>query len=169
MRDINSFTVSGNITRQPEITQLPSGTDVLKLRVAVNTRRKQGEDKANYFDCEIWGGAGALLKKVMADGTDLKGHRVLIAGELDYQEWQDRDTQQTRSKTVLKVAPNTGTVSYEGPPRGRQQPHTNPSAASAAQTVPAAPMPGTPAGPPAPPVPSVAAAGPAATADDLPF
>lgn len=41
--NINSVVVTGNLTRDPELRTLGSGTAVCSLRIAVNTRRK-GQD-----------------------------------------------------------------------------------------------------------------------------
>ena len=40
MANINRVVLVGNLTRDPELRQLPSGTSVCKLRIAVNTRQK---------------------------------------------------------------------------------------------------------------------------------
>jgi single-strand DNA-binding protein len=51
--------ITGNLTSDPELRNLPSRTSVCKLRVACNTRRKDsasGEyvDKPNYFDVTVY-------------------------------------------------------------------------------------------------------------------
>ena len=61
--NINRVIITGNLTSDPELRSLPSGTSVCKLRVACNTRRKDnstGEwvDKPNYFDVTVWGAQG---------------------------------------------------------------------------------------------------------------
>ena len=65
--NINRVIITGNLTSDPELRSLPSGTSVCKLRVACNTRRKDnstGEwvDKPNYFDVTRLGGAGRELR-----------------------------------------------------------------------------------------------------------
>ena len=50
--NINTVVVTGNLTRDPELRSTPNGTSVCKMRVAVNSRRKDGAggewvDKAN--------------------------------------------------------------------------------------------------------------------------
>src|SRR5690348_9397428 len=57
MRDIANVTLSGNLTREVELRELPSGTHVTRLRVASTTRRRHGEewiDKTNYFTVEVY-------------------------------------------------------------------------------------------------------------------
>ena len=59
--NINRVVLTGNLARDPELRSLPSGSSVCKLRIASNSRRKQGGswvDKANYFDVTVWGAQG---------------------------------------------------------------------------------------------------------------
>jgi single-strand DNA-binding protein len=56
--NINRVVLTGNLTRDPELRSLPSGMSVCSLRVAVNTRRKDGSsgewtDKPNYFSVTV--------------------------------------------------------------------------------------------------------------------
>ena len=60
MANINRVVLVGNLTRDPELRHTPSGTAVCSLRLAVNTRRKDGAtgewtEKPNYFDITVWG------------------------------------------------------------------------------------------------------------------
>ena len=60
MANINRVVLVGNLTRDPELRHTPSGTAVCGLRIAVNTRRKDGAtgqwtEKPNYFDITVWG------------------------------------------------------------------------------------------------------------------
>jgi len=88
--NINRVTVTGNLTRDPELRSLPSGTSVCKLRIAVNSRRKNenGEwvDKPNYFDVTVWGAQGENCSTYLS-----KGRPVAIDGRLDWREWDASD------------------------------------------------------------------------------
>ncbi len=58
--NINRVILTGNLTRDPELRSLPSGTAVCNLRLASNSRRKDsstGEwvEKTNFFDVTVWG------------------------------------------------------------------------------------------------------------------
>src|SRR5215210_8040743 len=85
--NINSVVVTGNLTRDPELRSLNSGTSVCKLRIAVNTRRKSSdgnwEDKPNYFDVTVWGAQGENCSTYL-----VKGRPVAISGRLEWREWQ---------------------------------------------------------------------------------
>jgi single-strand DNA-binding protein len=96
MLDIATATLSGNLTRDPEVRTLPSGTEVARLRVATTTRRRTGEewvDKTNYFTVEAYGAQAQSCAKYLH-----KGSRVVVDAELDWREWTD--TQHNRREAV---------------------------------------------------------------------
>jgi single-strand DNA-binding protein len=87
MANINRVTITGNLTRDPELKSLPSGTAVCALSVAVNGRRKNGqtgqwEEEPNYFDVTVWGAQGENCAKYLT-----KGRGVAIDGRLQWREW----------------------------------------------------------------------------------
>ena len=88
--NINRVIVTGNLTRDPELRSTPSGTPVCKLRVAVNSRRKDQSgdwvDKPNYFDVTVWGAQGENCATYLS-----KGRPVAIDGRLDWREWEAKD------------------------------------------------------------------------------
>src|SRR3954470_1827683 len=79
--DINTVTVSGHLTRDPELRNLPSGQAVCSLRIAHNERFKDasGEwaDRPAYFDVTIWSGLGEWIARNVN-----KGDKVVVAGRL---------------------------------------------------------------------------------------
>jgi single-strand DNA-binding protein len=85
--NINRVVLTGNLTTDPELRNLPSGTSVCKLRVACNTRRKgaggEWEDKPNYFDVTVWGAQGENCARYLS-----KGRPVAIDGRLEWREWE---------------------------------------------------------------------------------
>jgi single-strand DNA-binding protein len=88
--NINRVVLVGNLTRDPELKHLPSGTALCSLRIAVNTRRKdesgQWADKPNYFDVSVWGNQGESCAQYLA-----KGRPVAIDGRLEWREWEASD------------------------------------------------------------------------------
>ena len=98
--NINRVILTGNLTRDPELRNLPSGTAVCSLRLAVNTRRKDqsGEwvDKANFFDITVWGAQGENCAQYLA-----KGRPVAVDGRLEYREWDDRETGAKRNAVQI--------------------------------------------------------------------
>ena len=97
MRDIATTTLSGNLTRDVELRQLPSGADVARLRVATTTRRRSGEewvDKTNYFTVEVFGAQARACAEYLA-----KGSRVFVDGEPDWREWTDQQNNKREAVT----------------------------------------------------------------------
>jgi len=91
--NINRVVLTGNLTSDPELRSLPSGTSVCKLRVACNTRKKNSatgewEDKPNYFDVTVWGAQGENASRYLS-----KGRPVAIDGRLEWREWEEKDQQ----------------------------------------------------------------------------
>jgi len=105
MANVNRVVVSGNLTKDPELRQLAGGNSVCKLRMAVNTRKKdrdsnQWSDVANYFDVTVWGAQGENVAKYLQ-----KGSALLVDGRLEWREWQAQDG--TNRQAVEIIAENT--------------------------------------------------------------
>ena len=110
--NINRVVLTGNLTSDPELRSLPSGTSVCKLRVACNTRRKDnttGEwtDKPNYFDITVWGNQGERCAQYLT-----KGRPVAIDGRLEWREWDAQDG--TKRQAVDIVADNVQFLGSRG-------------------------------------------------------
>jgi single-strand DNA-binding protein len=88
--NINRVVLTGNLTRDPELRNTPSGTAVCSLRLAVNTSRKdasgQWVDKPNYFDITVWGRQGENVAQYLS-----KGRPVAVDGRLEWREYTDKD------------------------------------------------------------------------------
>lgn len=84
---INRVVVVGNLTKDPELKSLPSGTAVCDLRIAVNGRRKDDAgnwvDVPNYFDVVVWGKQGENCATYLE-----KGRTVAVEGRLQWREWE---------------------------------------------------------------------------------
>ena len=153
MRDIATATLSGNLTRDVEVRELPSGVEVARLRVATTTRRRNGEEwvnKTNYFTVEIYGAQARACAQYLE-----KGSRVVVDAELDWREWTDQ--QQTKREAVTFRARQ---VLFEGSPRAT---HAGDGDGGRANGSPAPARPAVEVGAPA------SASEGTATADDLPF
>ena len=89
MANINRVVLVGNLTKDPELRPT-SGSSLCKLRIAVNTRRKdetgQWVDKPNYFDVTVWGNQAESCAQYLS-----KGRPVAIDGRLEWREWDATD------------------------------------------------------------------------------
>jgi len=101
MADINHVVLVGRLTRDAELKYTAGGQAVCKFSIAINRRRKNGdqwEDEANYFDIVLWGRQAEALNQYL-----LKGKPVGVEGELRQDRWQQDG--QNRSKVEI-VASN---------------------------------------------------------------
>ena len=99
--NINRVVMTGNLTRDPELRSLPSGTSVCKLRVAVQHApqgRPAGEwvDKPNYFDVTVWGAQGENCARFLS-----KGRPVAIDGRLEWREWETQEGQKRQAVDII--------------------------------------------------------------------
>jgi single-strand DNA-binding protein len=99
--NVNVVVITGNLTRDPELRHTPGGTPVCKLRVAVNSRRKDGQsgewvDKPNYFDVTVWGAQGENCSNYLS-----KGRPVAVEGRLDWREWEAREGGKRQSVEII--------------------------------------------------------------------
>jgi single-strand DNA-binding protein len=101
MANINRVVLVGNLTRDPELRHTPSGMAVCSLRLAVNTRRKDGAtgewtEKPNYFDITVWGNQGENCAQYLS-----KGRPVAIDGRLEWREWEAQDGSKRQAVEVI--------------------------------------------------------------------
>ncbi len=99
--NINRVVMTGNLTADPELRSLPSGMSVCSLRIACNTRRKNGstgewEDKPNYFNVTVWGAQGENAAKYLS-----KGRPVAIDGRLEWREWEAQDGTKRQATDII--------------------------------------------------------------------
>lgn len=85
------ITVIGNLTRDPEVKFLPSGTSVTSLRVAASDRKR--DDAGNwtdgdpcYLDVSVWRMTGENVAESLR-----KGDRVVVVGRLRQRSYTNRD------------------------------------------------------------------------------
>lgn len=98
---INRVTITGNLTRDPDLRSTAGGMPVLGFGVAVNDRRKnqqtgEWEDYPNFIDCTMFGARAQSISRFLS-----KGSKVAIEGKLRWSQWE-RDGQK-RSKIEVIV------------------------------------------------------------------
>jgi single-strand DNA-binding protein len=89
--NVNVVVVTGNLTRDPELRSTGGGTAVCEMRVAVNSRRRDGRsgewvDKPNYFDVVVFGAQAENCSTYLE-----RGRPVAVEGRLDWREWEAKD------------------------------------------------------------------------------
>lgn len=103
---MNTTTVVGNVTRDPELRFTPTGQAVATFGLAVNRRwrnrqTQEWEESTSFFDVVCWREMAENVANSLA-----KGARVIVTGRLDQRSWQT-DSGDTRSRVEI-VADEVG-------------------------------------------------------------
>ncbi|MCA2655949.1 single-stranded DNA-binding protein [Microcystis sp. M061S2] len=93
---INSVTLVGRAGSNPETRYFESGSIVTKVNVAV--RRPGKNQDPDWFPVEAWGKQAEVLANYVT-----KGDQVGVIGELRFDRWTDKSTQQERIKPVVRA------------------------------------------------------------------
>ena len=113
--DLNKVIIIGRLVSDPDIQQTPSGTKVVKFKLANNrTFVSNGEkrNEVNYITIVAWTKLGELVAQYCQ-----KGRQVAVEGRLRQRRWVDKATDQTRT-TFEIVADN---VQFLGMPKGVEE------------------------------------------------
>ncbi len=91
MASYNRVILMGNLTRDPEMKYLPSGTAVTNFGIAMNERytdRQTGEQKETpvFVDVTAWGRQGEVVSEYLS-----KGSPVFLEGSLKFDTWEAED------------------------------------------------------------------------------
>lgn len=99
-RSVNSVILMGNLTRDPEVKQTPSGQTVCSFSLALNSAYKtqsgEWQEQTHYVDCVAWAQLGERVGQYMA-----KGRRCLVQGNLQSRSWEQDG--QKRSKVEVRA------------------------------------------------------------------
>lgn len=98
---INRVSITGNLTRDPELRVTAGGTQVLSFGVAVNDRRRnpqtgEWEDYPNFMDCTMFGTRAEAVSRFLA-----KGYKVAIEGKLRYSSWEKDGQRRSKLEVIV--------------------------------------------------------------------
>jgi single-strand DNA-binding protein len=98
MASFNKVILVGNLTRDPEVKYLPSGTAVSEIGLAVNRswfdkQSNSRKEETTFVDITLWGRTAEIAGEYLS-----KGRSVLIEGRLQLDSWEDKTSGQKRSK-----------------------------------------------------------------------
>ena len=90
MASYNKVILLGNLTRDPQLSYLPSQTAVVEFGLATNRRFKkqdgsQGEEVC-FVDCQMYGKRAEVIAKYVK-----KGNPLFVEGRLKFDSWQGQD------------------------------------------------------------------------------
>jgi single-strand DNA-binding protein len=111
MSSLNKVFLMGNLTRDPELKHLPSGTTVASFGLAINRsfKAKDGSTKEEvcFVDVSSYGPAATPIATHMA-----KGRQVLVEGRLQYRTWETEGVKHSKHEIVADR------VTFLGRPNG---------------------------------------------------
>jgi len=99
MANLNKVFLIGNLTKDPELRYIPSGTAVVNLRLATNRRFKdrngEAKEEACFLTVVVWNKQAETCNQYLH-----KGSPVFIEGRLQSRSWEDNSGQK---RNVLEV------------------------------------------------------------------
>jgi single-strand DNA-binding protein len=97
-RSFNQVILMGNLTRDPELRQTPTGQNVCSFSLALNRSYKDAsgewKEATDYIDVVAWGPLGERVSQYLS-----KGRRCLVQGRLQSRSWEQEG--QKRSKVEV--------------------------------------------------------------------
>jgi single-strand DNA-binding protein len=97
-RSLNQVTLMGNLTRDPELRQTPTGQNVTSFSLALNRSYKdqsgEWQEATDYIDIVCWGPLAERVAQYLS-----KGRRCLVQGRLQSRSWEQDG--QKRSKVEV--------------------------------------------------------------------
>ncbi len=101
MAGYNRIIMVGNLTRDPELRQLPNGQSVCRLNIATNRQfknQKTGDmvQEVCFIDVDVWGPQADSSSKFLQ-----KGRSVLIEGRLKLDSWQDQEGKARNKHSIV--------------------------------------------------------------------
>lgn len=84
---MNSITITGRLTADPELKTTPNGTNVTQFTVAVDRAYKSGGEKqTDFFRVIAWRSTAEFICRYFS-----KGRPILIQGEMNNRQYTDKD------------------------------------------------------------------------------
>jgi single-strand DNA-binding protein len=94
--NINSVTLVGQLTADPELRELPDGRPVCSLRLAVNDYR---DKPPTFIDVTTFGDEAKACAEHL-----VKGRQIGVIGRLTYREWETNGAKRSKHEVVGRVA-----------------------------------------------------------------
>ena len=124
MANFNKIFLMGNLTRDPQMSYLPSQTAVLDIGLAVNRKwvGKDGSRKEDtcFIDCRAFGKQAETLNKYVK-----KGQPLFVEGRLDFDSWTGQDgVKRSKHRVTIENFQFIGGPAGQGGKEGGFESHT---------------------------------------------
>jgi len=98
-RSLNQVTLMGNLTRDPELRQTPSGQSVTNFSLALNRAYKDAggewQEATDYIDIVCWGPLAERVAQYLS-----KGRRCLVQGRLQSRSWEQDGAKRSKVEVL---------------------------------------------------------------------
>jgi single-strand DNA-binding protein len=98
-RSFNQVILMGNLTRDPELRQIPSGQSVCSFSLALNrsfkTASGEWQEATDYVDVVAWGPLGERVSQYLT-----KGRPCLVNGRLQSRNWEQDGQKRSKLEVV---------------------------------------------------------------------
>ena len=83
---MNKVFLIGNLTRDPELRETPSGVSMCRFAIAVQRpySSSDGERQTDFFECTAWRGLGETIARYTK-----KGKKVAVTGSIQLRNYED--------------------------------------------------------------------------------
>ena len=92
---MNKVFLIGNVTRDPELSETPSGVAVCRLGLAVN-RRFSSTDETDFFNITAWRQLAERVAKYVK-----KGNKVAVTGSIQIRNYEDNSGQKRTAVDII--------------------------------------------------------------------
>ena len=130
MSNGNHVSITGNITRDPELRFTPTGQAIANFGVAVNRRwqnrvTNEWEEATSFFDVVCWGTLGENVAQSLT-----RGSRVIVSGRLDQRSWENQEHEKRTKVEIVadEVAPSLRYATAKVEKNERRSPDGAPAA-----------------------------------------
>ncbi len=100
-RSFNQVILMGNLTRDPEVRQIPSGQSVCSFSLALNRSFKaasgEWQEATDFIDVVAWGPLGERVAQYVT-----KGRPVLVNGRLQSRAWEQDGQKRSKVEVVAQ-------------------------------------------------------------------
>lgn len=95
---MNKIIISGNITKEPQVTMSKAGKAICNITVAVKQDFKiDGEYKSDFFNCVAFGHTAEYIGNYLQ-----KGNKCLICGRLQNETWEKDGVKHYATKVIVE-------------------------------------------------------------------
>lgn len=93
---LNTITIMGRMTRDPELRKTGSGTSVASFTLAVDRDFGKEEKETDFIECVAWKNTADFVSKYFS-----KGRMAVVSGRLQIRKWTDKDGNKRSTAEVV--------------------------------------------------------------------